>query len=115
MWAFEIMGTAPKSKASNFFAGQEARLRQVAQHSTPVAVSKLMLSEGEEEAAGRPALFVGAFGKTLSEFSDRRQAQFGKQDGEAGGVDLIILHARTSSVMVGTVMVGAAPAGMRLS
>ena len=53
----------------------------------PGTLGELVLSEGGEEAGGRPAFLVGTLGEARPDVGDRRQAQVAEQQAEAGGVD----------------------------
>lgn len=58
------------------------------------ALGHLMLGEGGQEAGRRPSFLVGLGGKVGPDQLDRRQAQFGQKQLDAGGVDGIGgLHA----------------------
>ena len=54
----------------------------------------LVLGERGQKACGRPALLVGSCGKVRPDELDRGQAEIGKGQAEAGGVDRVGgLHA----------------------
>ena len=70
----------------------KAGLREVPNDTPPVTLGQFMFRQGVEEACGGPSLFVGALGKTGPEFLNGGQAQFCEEDGETGGVDVILAH-----------------------
>ena len=86
-WAFEIIGTALKSKLARLLPGISLGFPEMAFDAPSVALGELVLDEGREEARGGPALGVGPLGEALPEPVDGRQAQLGEHQGELDGVD----------------------------
>ena len=78
---------AVKSKPSMVLAWKQAGVGEMALDATPIALGDLVLGEGGEEAGGRPAFLVGAFGKGCPPLFDGRQPQVGEDEVEAGGVE----------------------------
>ena len=61
------------------FPGQQLRFAEVALDAPPIAFGHLVLGKCHQEAGGRPALFVGSFGKLWPQVLDGRQAQLVQQ------------------------------------
>ena len=83
-------------------SGGQARLGHVAFNAPAAAIGEFVLGKGGKEAGRRPALLVGLRGELGPHQLDARQAQFGQQQLEAGGVDGVRgCHAAASRLKAG--------------
>jgi hypothetical protein len=90
IWALLIVGTALKSKLSRVLPS----VGEMALDATASTFGDFVIGERCEEPACRPALLISLGGEIGPPELDGRQAQFGQQQLDAGGVDGICgLHA----------------------
>jgi hypothetical protein len=85
-------------EACEGFADRQPRLGEVTLDAAAVTVGNFVLGQHGQEASSRPAFLVGLRGELGPHGFNGRQAEFGEQEFDAGGIDGIgRFHAKPPS------------------
>ncbi len=91
-----------KVEGGERLSGWQARLSHVAFNAPAAAIGEFMLGKSGKEAGCRPALLVGLVGELGPHQLNTRQAEFGQQQFEPGGIYRVRgCHAAASRLKVG--------------